>query len=110
MFCSKCGKELQDDVSFCPACGNKVGSSASAVSQPVKVMLDPSEVMPEKKGVDSSKSFKGHGGTLGTILMMLSVVFDLVAMFAIGFDAFIPITIGATVVFVIGFFLRMFSV
>ena len=110
MFCSKCGKELQDDTSFCPACGNKVGETAPTVSQPVKVMLDPSEVMPEKKVVDSSKSFKGQGGTIGTILMILSIVFDLVAMFAIGFDAFIPITIGATVVFVIGFFLRMFSI
>ena len=110
MFCSKCGKEIQDDVSFCPACGSKVGEPSPAVSQPVKVMLDPAEAMSEKKVADSSKSFRGQGGTIGTILMLLSVVFDLVAMFAIGFDAFIPITIGATVVFVIGFFLRMFSV
>lgn len=110
MFCSKCGKEIKDDVSFCPACGNKVGEQSHSVSQPVKVMLDPAEVMPEKKVADSSKSFKGQGGTIGTILMMLSVIFDLVAMFAIGFDAFIPITIGAAVVFVIGFFLRQFSI
>ena len=73
-------------------------------------MLDPAEAMPEKKVADSSKTFKGQGGTFGTILMLLSVIFDVVAMFAIGFDAFIPITIGSTVVFVIGFFLRMFSI
>lgn len=47
MFCSKCGKELQDDTSFCPACGNKVGETAPTVSQPVKVMLDPSEAIKE---------------------------------------------------------------
>lgn len=110
MFCSKCGKEIQGNVSFCPACGSKVGESPLSVSQPIKVMLDPAETMPEKKVADSSKSLKGQGGTIGTILMMLSIIFDLVAMFVIGFDAFIPITIGATVVFVIGFFLRMFSV
>jgi hypothetical protein len=39
---------------------------------------------------------------------MISIIGDLVAMVAIGFDAFIPVTIGATVLFVIGFFLRMF--
>ena len=27
MFCSKCGKEIQDNASFCPTCGNKVGES-----------------------------------------------------------------------------------
>ena len=110
MFCSKCGKELQDNVSFCSACGNKVDNPSVGVSQPVKVMLDPAEAMPEKKVADSSKSLRGQGGTIGIILMIISVIFDLVAMFAIGFDAFIPITIGATVVFVIGFFLRMFSI
>ena len=99
MFCSKCGKEIQDN-----------GEQSPSVSQPVKVMLDPKEAMPEKKVADSSKTFKGQGGTFGTILMLLSVIFDVVAMFAIGFDAFIPITIGSTVVFVIGFFLRMFSI
>ena len=110
MFCRKCGKEIQDNASFCPTCGSKVGEQSSSVSQPVKVMLDPAEAMPEKKVTDSSKTFKGQGGTFGTILMLLSVIFDVVAMFAIGFDAFIPITIGSTVAFVIGFFLRMFSI
>lgn len=110
MFCSKCGKEFPDDASFCPACGNKVGEQSPNVSQSVKVMLDPKEAMPEKKVVDSSKTFKGQGGTIGTILMISSVLFDLIAMFLIGFDAFIPITIVSAVVFVIGFFLRMLSV
>ena len=26
MFCVKCGKELSEDVTFCPSCGHKVGS------------------------------------------------------------------------------------
>lgn len=49
MFCSKCGKEIQGNVSFCPACGSKVGESPLSVSQPIKVMLDPAETMPEKR-------------------------------------------------------------
>ena len=102
MFCSKCGKEMQDNAAFCPNCGNRVGETAAAKVVPeIKVMLDPSEVVPAKKPVDSSKSFSGQGKTFGLILMLVSIIGDLVAMFAIGFDAFIPITIGATVLFVV---------
>ena len=109
MFCSKCGNQLQDGTQFCPSCGNKVGEAAAPVTrQEVKVMLDPAEVVPQKKAADSSKSFSGQGKTFGLILMIVSIIFDLVAMFAIGFDAFIPITIGATALFVIGFLMRLF--
>ncbi len=109
MFCSKCGTDLYDGTQFCPTCGNKVDETAApAAPKEVKVMLDPAEVVPAKKSADSSKSFAGQGKTFGLILMIISIVGDLVAMFAIGFDAFIPITIGATVLFVIGFFMRMF--
>ena len=102
MFCRKCGKELQDDVSFCPACGYKVGENAPAVSQPVKVMLDPAEAMPEKKVYDSSKSFGGQGKTLGLILIIVSIILDLIGIF------FFPFFILGTVFFVVGILLRMF--
>lgn len=108
MFCSKCGNQLQDGTLFCPSCGNKVGEAPTLKTE-VKVILDPAEVAPAKKISDSSKSFAGQGKTFGLILMIISIIGDLVAMFAIGFDAFIPITIGATVLFVIGFFMRMFG-
>ena len=108
MFCSKCGKEILDGTVFCPNCGNKVGEAASAPKQKVKVMLDPAEAMPQKKVPDSSKSFSGQGKTYGLILMIISIIGDLIGMFVIGFDAFIPITIGAAVLFVIGFLMRMF--
>ena len=109
MFCSQCGKELPDETQFCPACGTKVGSPApAAVIKETKVMLDPSEQVAHKEVSDSSKSFSGQRRTIGLILMILSIVVDLVGMFAIGFDAFIPLTIGATVLFVIGFLIRMF--
>ena len=109
MFCSKCGFKLQDGSQFCPSCGNKVAVAPNPVNNnEVKVMLDPSEVVQPKKTSDSSKSFAGQGKTIGLVLMLVSIIGDLVAMFAIGFEAFIPITIGATVLFVIGYFLRMF--
>lgn len=110
MFCSKCGKELNDGTAFCPECGTKLGNPIQSQPQKtVKVMLDPSEVVPHKETADSSKTMSGQGKTIGLILMMLSIIADVVCMFLIGFDAFIPVTIGATVLFVIGFFIRMFS-
>ncbi len=108
MFCSHCGKELQSGVQFCPACGNKTAAEAPVAPKEVKVMLDPAEVVPQKAVPDSSKSFAGQGKTIGLILMILSILGDLLAMMVVGFDAFIPVTIGATVLFVIGFLLRMF--
>ncbi len=109
MFCSHCGNELQSGMQFCPSCGNKTAEAGAPVATgEVKVMLDPAEVVPQKAAPDSSKTFAGQGKTLGLILMMISVIGDLAAMMIVGFDAFIPVTIGATVLFVIGFFLRMF--
>ena len=112
MFCSKCGNIISDTNTFCDHCGNKVGTipAAPVKNEHPKIMLDPNEVVIHKEAKDSSKSLKGQGRTIGTVLMMLSIVFDLTSMFVIGFDAFIPITIVATVIFVIGFFMRMFSV
>lgn len=110
MFCSKCGKELNDGTAFCPECGTKLENTIQSQQQKtVKVMLDPSEVVPHKETADSSKTMSGQGKTIGLLLMMLSIIADVVCMFLIGFDAFIPVTIGATVLFVIGFFIRMFS-
>lgn len=109
MFCSKCGKELQDGVQFCPFCGNKTGSSASpSVPKETKVVLDPAEVVEHKEVADSSKTLSGQGRTIGLMLMIISIILDLVGMIAIGFDAFVPITICAAVLFVIGFLIRMF--
>ena len=108
MFCSNCGKEIQENMSFCPYCGENVNQASHPVAEKVKVIFDPSEVVDAKQPIDSSKLFSGQGKTFGMVLMIVSIVFDLVGMFAIGFDAFIPITIGATVLFVIGFLLRIF--
>ena len=109
MFCSKCGTNLQNGSKFCSACGNKCFEPDTPITpKEVKVMLDPSEVIPAKEAKDSSKSFSGQGKTIGIILMMISIIGDVIAMIAIGLDAFIPVTIGATILFVVGFFLNMF--
>ena len=33
MFCSKCGKNVDDGVGFCPSCGTKIGAGATACAQ-----------------------------------------------------------------------------
>ena len=107
MFCSKCGTANADNSAFCVKCGSQL--NANTFSEPPKVMLNPEEVVEHKEVKDSSKSFSGYGKVFGWILMIISILGNLVAMFAIGFDAFIPITIGATVLFVIGLLMTMFS-
>lgn len=41
-FCSKCGTEVEDNVSFCPSCGEKIGSVSTNVvnSNEKKSILD----------------------------------------------------------------------
>ena len=108
MFCSKCGEQLQDGVHFCFKCGNEVNKSVESQStKEVKVMLDPAEV--RNYNVDGRRNTtSGHAGTYGWLLMIISIVFSLISMFAVGSDAFIPITIGGTALFVIGFLIRIF--
>ena len=105
MFCSKCGTNLQEGTQFCHNCGNEVAKTASSVAQKeIKVMLDPSEVVPQKKVADSSTSFSGQGKTIGLILIIVSIIIDLVGLIS----GFIPITILGSVLFVVGILMRLF--
>ena len=108
MFCSKCGNQLQDGVLFCPKCGNAVNNTrAVPVEKETKVMLEPSEVIKHGEN-NGKKTTSGHAGTYGIVLMIVSVILSLISMFAVGFEAFIPITVLSTALFVVGFLLRMF--
>ncbi|MBQ8389592.1 MAG: zinc ribbon domain-containing protein [Oscillibacter sp.] len=107
MFCSKCGTANTDGSAFCVKCGSRLNTNTHSLGP--KVMLAPEEVVEHKEVKDSSKTFSGYGKVFGWILMIVSVLGDLAAMFAIGFDAFIPITIGATALFVVGFLITMFG-
>ena len=107
MFCPKCGTANAPNSSFCEKCGNNLVEISH--NEPPKVMLDPKEVVEQKESKDSSKTFAGYGKVFGLILIIVSILGDLLALFAIGFDAFIPITIGAAVLFVIGFLMTLFG-
>ena len=102
MFCAKCGNEINNHAEFCPVCGNVISTKAS-----VKFVLDPTEIVEAKPVTESSKSFSSMVKPLGYAFIILAILGDLIALFAIGFDIFIPVTIGATVLFVLGLFLTI---
>lgn len=108
MFCPKCGAENTDSSTFCVKCGNRLNTAS--YDEAPRVMLNPEEVVEHKDTKDSSKTFSGYGRVFGYLLMILSVLGDLISMFVIGFDMFIPMTIGATVLFVIGWLMTQFCV
>ena len=41
MFCSNCGKQLEDNVAFCPECGTKVAVAAAPVVEPAAPVVEP---------------------------------------------------------------------
>ena len=105
MFCPKCGNQMPNDSRFCSQCGSAVNPQPTSQQPPF-----PEETPFFQQAPDTGGSARSAAGSLGTILMMGSVVFDLISMVAIGSDAFIPITIAAGVIFGIGFLLRMTSI
>ncbi len=49
MFCSNCGKQLEDNVSFCPECGTKVAvATTPVVEEPAKSAESKAEETPVK--------------------------------------------------------------
>ena len=70
MFCTKCGSQLQDGVSFCPKCGAKIeqainGANTSAAEGDTSERKAPTSEAPigeayaEKKTVDVEEKVKG---------------------------------------------------
>lgn len=47
MYCTSCGKEIQDGIKFCPYCGTQVGEAADVV--PVESMTSERSILGEEK-------------------------------------------------------------
>ena len=133
MYCAKCGNQMPNDSKFCSQCGSPVETTPAAsapgdqppaapapryyydqgghnFNAPPQEPVQPEQPSFFQQAPDTGGSARSAAGSLGTILMMGSVVFDIISMVAIGSDAFIPITIAAGVIFGIGFLLRMVSI
>lgn len=90
MYCSKCGTEMPDGASFCPKCGestspNQVNDDLNTIldsaffSPTQKVILKPDEQTPKKEVEDSSKTMAGSSKSLGTVLIILGIVCDVIS-------------------------------
>lgn len=67
MFCSKCGRELPDDVKFCPNCGQQIGSIQK-------------EVLSEeiKKDIKETEKKKPSGCLIAVIVVFVLFIFLLI--------------------------------
>lgn len=74
MFCSKCGKQLEDGVSFCSACGNPVGQPAQPKVEPQPV-IQPVYIQAVKQKIP------GRGlGISGMILGIIGLVYGFILL------------------------------
>lgn len=59
MFCTKCGKQLSDDMAFCPNCGNKVADNVPhQAASPQAADHIPYQAAPPKRAKKPSKAKK----------------------------------------------------
>jgi hypothetical protein len=113
IFCSKCGVQIADSSIFCEKSGAKIIAKPyqelpKNTPKP-RIMLNPDEAAPSRTEKDSSKTFRGMGKIFGVALVLCSILVALISMFTIGTIGFIPLTILGTVMFVLGFFITIFS-
>ena len=62
MYCQKCGKQLGDEDSFCPNCGEKVRFDRTNSSPP------------EKNELSTQKEPIGFIGLFGAILVLVAIM------------------------------------
>ena len=65
MYCSKCGKELQDSAKFCSYCGANLSSSCQSESQEKKIIAN--NLKPYTKIKNSLCLECGYSGPMGVI-------------------------------------------
>ena len=61
MFCSKCGKQIEDNTKFCPHCGNKITSSNMGnIADSVKKATDTALNMAQSAKNAANEATNGH--------------------------------------------------
>lgn len=86
MFCPKCGKEIPDDVTYCPYCGSKVKETTSSddpYADPKPIYVQPA-VQPAGQTDNSTYHvlsilalvFSILGGWLGFVFALIGLIND----------------------------------
>jgi len=92
MFCSKCGKELQDDAKFCISCGTPVAPTAEAPAEaplpeaPIPVVPEIAPGTPDFTGAPKKR--------ISTVWLVLIIVGALFIMLIIGTAITIPVFVN----------------
>ena len=80
MFCSKCGKEVEQDAQFCKYCGNNL---KQVENKPIQT-VDKSNIEEDnsnRKNEKENKNSKKHKGLVGIIVLSMLFIFLLVTAF-----------------------------
>lgn len=78
MFCTKCGKKIQDDAKFCPYCGATVEPIADLSQQQVHERRQTTIIRPASPPpAPPKKSKKGFWGALVVILAILGLLYTI---------------------------------
>ena len=79
MFCSKCGKEMADDLNFCPHCGNQVRSTSEASNatpnaQPSQIFVPAASNQLKKCPACGQMYQKPKKSTLNYVLIVIGII------------------------------------
>jgi len=120
--CNNCGTQVQDDVKFCPSCGQTVGNGPAAApfaatGAPAAVQGDPADVeanklmailayiiffIPLLTGAHKTSPFAKFHTNQGTVLAIVAFVYGFAYGILSVILAFIPI-IGWLIIALLGF-------
>lgn len=73
MFCSNCGKQIEDGAAFCSGCGTSLNSQVQPPVQQQAVYQQPINQQPVHQQVSGKPATK-KGRTVGIVLLVLGVL------------------------------------
>ena len=73
MFCSNCGKQIEDGAAFCSGCGTSLNSQPQPPVQQQTVYQQPINQQPVQQQAAGKPATK-KGRTIGTVLLVLGVL------------------------------------
>ncbi len=68
MFCVQCGKQIENDMDFCPFCGSAQGSVTQQTEEKLEEKL---EEKPEREPKEKKPKKKGKGGVIALIIILI---------------------------------------
>lgn len=104
--CPKCGQPISENSMICMYCGHNINGSESANDSIKDLKEKNPQYEQNRHNTDTSLR------SLGVLLMVVGGAFDIISMFLVGtssLETFKFFTIGGTICFGIGLFLRFFG-